>query len=574
MVHYTELDQFKDDFFKEMRELWEEKRGCDVTIIIGEEKFLCHRVILSLASTYFKKLFYGDFKEKDLKEVTLHDIDVKAFKRILKAIYTGALKLNSKKSPYSIYQMLKTSSFFNITAIEEACVSEIMESKCTDHLIEICMLSNVIGQDELFSECLNRIADDYLHFCKVDAFKSLPLDILKLILSRVDGSVHSDILLSGIMRWSKFNRVDNKTIMTLLEVAKLTNISPAMLASLIMTANTKHKSGKNRKKPRLSDDNNDYDDYHDYYDDPYPAIAAYVSSIDTENCMKGCIGFRLNTELMRWCEFTFSFKNSCDYYVKLATVGNADYNLCYKQFFDRNVLTKKVEGEDFKVVKRPPILMRRYHMIGEENQLFVFSVEPHQQFISTYDCDLNTWGTVSIPDDEFLWREYTVAHCNSKIYIFGMKKVTSNFTKKYVSCLDCRTLSFSILAEMPDLHNGAAACVHGGKIYLCGSSNDEESGRCFSSFDIKTKEWCSLEKMRHGRANSHRVIYYEKYLYVLDCSPLKDPERYNITTNKWSSVPPIPSCTTYTIEENCHKSVVGELLEVAVAVGSLGEYML
>ena len=49
---------------------------CDLTLIIGEEKFSCHRIIIASSSPYFQALLTHQFKENHL-----HSIEVCYFRK-------------------------------------------------------------------------------------------------------------------------------------------------------------------------------------------------------------------------------------------------------------------------------------------------------------------------------------------------------------------------------------------------------------------------------------------------------------------------------------------------------------
>ncbi|GMR55050.1 hypothetical protein PMAYCL1PPCAC_25245, partial [Pristionchus mayeri] len=59
----------------------------DVTLVIEGEKIYVSKQILAVHSPVFNAMFYGDFIEKDKKEIELHDVDREEFIKMLNVIY-------------------------------------------------------------------------------------------------------------------------------------------------------------------------------------------------------------------------------------------------------------------------------------------------------------------------------------------------------------------------------------------------------------------------------------------------------------------------------------------------------
>ena len=62
---------------------------CDVTIVVADQEFRAHKVILAASSPYFKAMFATAFDEKDHSKIIIQDIIPKYFEMILEFIYTG-----------------------------------------------------------------------------------------------------------------------------------------------------------------------------------------------------------------------------------------------------------------------------------------------------------------------------------------------------------------------------------------------------------------------------------------------------------------------------------------------------
>lgn len=61
----------------------------DIVLVVEGQKLHAHKVILAARSEYFRALLYGGLKETNQSEILLPDVPLKAFKNLLKYIYTG-----------------------------------------------------------------------------------------------------------------------------------------------------------------------------------------------------------------------------------------------------------------------------------------------------------------------------------------------------------------------------------------------------------------------------------------------------------------------------------------------------
>ncbi|GMS90965.1 hypothetical protein PENTCL1PPCAC_13140, partial [Pristionchus entomophagus] len=59
----------------------------DVILVLEGQKFPVNKQVLSDQSSYFNRLFFGYYKEKDQKEIEMKDSDPEDFHELLKMMY-------------------------------------------------------------------------------------------------------------------------------------------------------------------------------------------------------------------------------------------------------------------------------------------------------------------------------------------------------------------------------------------------------------------------------------------------------------------------------------------------------
>ncbi|KAM9850600.1 kelch-like protein 9 [Aulostomus maculatus] len=107
---------------------------CDVVLVPGdsEEKFPVHRIIMASSSNYFKAMFTGGMREKDMTEIKLHGVTQSGLKKIIDFIYTSKISLNMGNLP----DTLEAANFLQVMPVLSFCnqllTSEITIENCVD----------------------------------------------------------------------------------------------------------------------------------------------------------------------------------------------------------------------------------------------------------------------------------------------------------------------------------------------------------------------------------------------------------------------------------------------------------
>ncbi|XP_072020248.1 kelch-like protein 15 [Amphiura filiformis] len=90
---------------------------CDVTIIVGDQRFPAHKAVLSCASEYFQGMFTSGFQESTMSEITVPGTE-ESFARILDFAYTGNFTLSLR----TVVGILNMACYMVLTkAIEFMC---------------------------------------------------------------------------------------------------------------------------------------------------------------------------------------------------------------------------------------------------------------------------------------------------------------------------------------------------------------------------------------------------------------------------------------------------------------------
>ena len=114
----------------------------DVILLVEEEKFHVHRVVLALSSPVFEKMFSSEFQEKDQKEVTLPDKRASEVEELLLMLYPSVAEK----------QITEENCYFLVNLANEYQIEAIVR-RCEDFMVELvktrpkdCVIAMIFAQ--------------------------------------------------------------------------------------------------------------------------------------------------------------------------------------------------------------------------------------------------------------------------------------------------------------------------------------------------------------------------------------------------------------------------------------------
>ncbi|KAH8296749.1 hypothetical protein KR054_010913, partial [Drosophila jambulina] len=105
----------------------ENKKFSDCRILVENEAFDCHKVVLASSSEFFERLFLGSFKESESGEIRLQEVKSETFAKFLQYAYTyNKEKLNECTSSM-IMELLSCGTRWLVESIVAECVKILKE---------------------------------------------------------------------------------------------------------------------------------------------------------------------------------------------------------------------------------------------------------------------------------------------------------------------------------------------------------------------------------------------------------------------------------------------------------------
>ncbi|XP_019413234.1 PREDICTED: BTB/POZ domain-containing protein At2g30600 isoform X2 [Lupinus angustifolius] len=124
-----------------------------------------HRIILSLWSIPFAKMFTNGMSESMSAEVTLRDVPPEAFKAMLDFLYDGELNNKIIDSGALLLQLLLLADQFGVTFLHQECCKMLLECISEDSVCPLLQVVSSISSCRVIKETLQRRTSMNFDYC-------------------------------------------------------------------------------------------------------------------------------------------------------------------------------------------------------------------------------------------------------------------------------------------------------------------------------------------------------------------------------------------------------------------------
>jgi hypothetical protein len=155
----------------------------DVTLYVEERKIYGHRLILSLASKYFRRMFSTNMAEANNKEVYLEDIDFNTMQSLLGFIYSGSIEEEK-----ITLKLLEAADRFEVMPLIDVCCQTLSKSINSENVAEIYETSYMHSMENLTHDCVifmaqrwDRLSKDETIHQLAKKYSDLPITVAALL---------------------------------------------------------------------------------------------------------------------------------------------------------------------------------------------------------------------------------------------------------------------------------------------------------------------------------------------------------------------------------------------------------
>lgn len=211
--------------------LCKEGELCDVTITVGEKTFVCHRLILSAVSRFFRSSLNSAWQESCSRVVVIEheDVTAQSFQFLLDILYDAHDVITMD----TVQDVLRMAIFLQISSLEEHCVSYLIENIEPANCLGIWQLAEKYELTALREKAINLAVTRFQNTMESKEFLQLPKSML-LILLASQTEVKSDQLLERILGWVKADEDPRRRHLgELLPFVGFIDLNPDYLSELV-----------------------------------------------------------------------------------------------------------------------------------------------------------------------------------------------------------------------------------------------------------------------------------------------------------------------------------------------------
>lgn len=481
--------------------LRDSKAFCDVTIVIENQEFSAHKVILTSSSPYFYTMFLSDFGERAKSRVELKGLDVNSFEVIVKFIYTGQLEISTENAQ----SLIMAASLLQMDSLMGRCADFLEEQLDVDNCLEIKDFANYQVGCEKLRLAAERFAGKAFDkfFGSPDAgsggtptkeFLELTLDDLSNWISQDNLYVHEDQVLEGIMAWIDHDRELREGCFKML--------MDHVRTSYVSDAGRKLKKFDQMGSNKLSRSGHD------------EMLLARIATLDQK---------------MRPSLFSFDFKDEKwnqvidpDQIMPEGLTGNlcslSDRIYILPDNQNRPLKSIGLKTKTFNHSRRPitSIHFSETSAIEVNNVVYVF--DDSASFKVEIDDDgkgiLDSRWLLISPMGDGVKVDFGLGELNKKIYVSGGNGEGRNFDTVQMFNID--EGNWSYVASMTLARSGHGVVSLGGYLYAIGGANYDGGHTIFKSvekYDPKTDTWTTVADMNQARFG-HGAASHDGKIYV------------------------------------------------------------
>jgi hypothetical protein len=121
----------------------------DFTIYVGSDKIHCHKLILSLTSRYFSRMFESNMKEANTNQVQLEDVDLITLKSVIEFMYTNSI--DDKKITV---ELLNAADRFEVMRLREICSRKLRKDINALNVATLWEAAYIHNIEDLTQDCV------------------------------------------------------------------------------------------------------------------------------------------------------------------------------------------------------------------------------------------------------------------------------------------------------------------------------------------------------------------------------------------------------------------------------------
>ncbi|XP_052262138.1 kelch-like protein 24 isoform X2 [Dreissena polymorpha] len=183
-----------------LEKLWVTGAHSDITIMVENRVFKCHKAVLFATSPYFDAMFSSGMRESVSGEITFKEMEADTFELVMEYIYTGKEVVTQA----NVIKLLKASSLLQIKSLCEKCEVILEPYIDVENCIDIWRLSLIHCWEKVKARAIKKIHKHFVALIKTDAFMRLDAYEIIQILKHDNLEVSDEeTVLEAVFLWAR-----------------------------------------------------------------------------------------------------------------------------------------------------------------------------------------------------------------------------------------------------------------------------------------------------------------------------------------------------------------------------------
>jgi len=598
-----ESNQPGNEFFKRLYTARLSGLFCDGTIVAREKVIKVHRVVLAVASPYFKQLF----ESSEMSTVECYDLMSEDLEYIISFLYSGRITI-----PYAkIKDILTASRICGVTDLSEACVLFLEEHFNAEEAVELRKFATQNGHFHLCKKIDDYLKDNLACLYQNEAFLLLPRLQVTLMASQLCSNhelENYESIFEKVIDWvQKRQQEFGEKLSSLLEENNMLYMQSNNLLKdcaledieevLDVNSNEdiqKFRRQTSRGNPEISDELNypvkckstvPCNEYKllavmQTSDQNAVALAVIADQVvavslhykmrqnssnasTTSSDSSGCEDNSLNSSMTMLAPMTTGRCSSgiAAHDEKLFVIGGYNRGCCLKSCESYDPETN--EWSDFTELTTQRARLQSAIIDGK---IYVVGGSDGHNDLSTmefYDLCSQTWHDGVPMNDQRA--SFGMDVLNDKIYVVG--GVSDSKILKKAECYDLHSETWTRLPPMKAVREHVCASSYNGRIYAIGGSDGWRCHNTVEVYDPVNDDWIFAPNMSVPRRGAACAVYDGKIVVAGGSdgkAKLRTVECYDDATNTWTTMPSMTSSR--------NNAMMVVVLDVLYVIGGFGGY--
>ena len=216
----------------QLREMYQSKTLCDITVTCGAEKFDFHKVVLSCGSGYFRSVLADDPARSQHALTFEPAIQPATFEVVAESLYTGVI---TKIDYESSIPLLRAAYFLEVPHATMQCTEFLLHELDQDKCLEIWKAARFCSNDILLVASTAMIGRHLPTVAATDLFLDLPTEMVVDLLSDDGLEVPNEMVVyESAIAWIKHDTANREGLLTqVLKVARFPYLSRRYLTKTV-----------------------------------------------------------------------------------------------------------------------------------------------------------------------------------------------------------------------------------------------------------------------------------------------------------------------------------------------------